>query len=132
MFFSSKRLTVSSTGNKIKKIKPLNEEAAISAGADFLGSFIIYTLSAGTVIFEVWRNNKNKKVQERKKTKKRKVLADKLQLLSDDIENLKHKIEKIEKKVDSKRNIYFSNSDWLRNILHLPLLTFDKQKQTDP
>mmetsp|Transcript_1285 Transcript_1285/g.1965 ORF Transcript_1285/g.1965 Transcript_1285/m.1965 type:complete len:116 (-) Transcript_1285:983-1330(-) len=52
-------------GHKITEVKPLNESAAVSKGADILGEGFIYSVSVATVLVEVYRREKENQVKKR-------------------------------------------------------------------
>jgi len=87
----SVRLNVSLLGHKIKEIKPLPEEQALSQGAEFVCEFFVYSVAAATVIAEVIRNNRK---SEKESMKKKARQDEKHRLMKENIDSITAKIEK--------------------------------------
>ena len=49
---ATSRMTIWSEGWKVRSIEPLKEEAALSAGADFVGESFIFLVVGGVVVWE--------------------------------------------------------------------------------
>lgn len=60
------RMTIWSSGYKVRSIQPLEKEAALSAGADFIGEAFIFGV-AGAIV--VWEYDKSKKKDTDKELK---------------------------------------------------------------
>ena len=50
--------------SKVKDVKPLNEEMAVEQAAEILGELIIYSVAAGTILWEYRRGVRNDKRKE--------------------------------------------------------------------
>lgn len=64
---SSKSAQLWLAGHRRVKVKPLDDPKALSAGADVMGETLIYTVAAGTIIFEVTRSQHASHVKEAEK-----------------------------------------------------------------
>eukprot|EP00558_Chaetoceros_sp_UNC1202_P011790 CAMPEP_0197253774 /NCGR_PEP_ID=MMETSP1429-20130617/66264_1 /TAXON_ID=49237 /ORGANISM="Chaetoceros sp., Strain UNC1202" /LENGTH=138 /DNA_ID=CAMNT_0042716565 /DNA_START=93 /DNA_END=506 /DNA_ORIENTATION=+ len=60
------RMTIWSAGYKVRKIQPLEKEAALSQGADFIGESFIFGVGSGLV---VWEYNRSKLKDAKKEAK---------------------------------------------------------------
>ena len=49
---------------KVKEVKPLQEEAAIDLAADMLGELFIFTVGAGCIYLEFWRQSRKEENKE--------------------------------------------------------------------
>jgi optic atrophy 3 protein len=58
------RLTIWSSGYRVRSITPLEQNEAIKQGADFVGEFFVVTVSAGLLIWEYNRSNESAKAKE--------------------------------------------------------------------
>ena len=58
------RMTIWSSGYKVRSITPLERQEAIKQGADFVGESFVVIVSAGLVIWEYNRSNKSAKAKD--------------------------------------------------------------------
>lgn len=102
------------SGNKVKKIKPLNEEAAVHQGAEFLGLFMIYLVSLSTIAYEIQRNNRNAK-------EKRKSEFDYRNEIESNIADIKTTVQLLEQQIKnintSKVNPINDHLYWIGKIV---------------
>uniref|UniRef100_A0A6U0KJX9 OPA3-like protein n=1 Tax=Minutocellus polymorphus TaxID=265543 RepID=A0A6U0KJX9_9STRA len=61
------RMTIWSEGFKVRSIPPLEENEAITKGADLLGEAIVFGVSVGVVVWEYNRSNEKAKAKEEKR-----------------------------------------------------------------
>jgi optic atrophy 3 protein len=62
------RMTIWSSGYKVRNISPLEEDKALKDGADFIGESFVFLVSGGLVIWEYNRSSEaNKERQEKKR-----------------------------------------------------------------
>ena len=71
---------------KVKEIKPLNEEMAVEQAAEMMGELIIYSIAAGTILWEYRRGVRNDQ-------KKESVQNDRLSDLETEIQDLGIQLE---------------------------------------
>mmetsp|Transcript_1284 Transcript_1284/g.1961 ORF Transcript_1284/g.1961 Transcript_1284/m.1961 type:complete len:177 (-) Transcript_1284:699-1229(-) len=87
-------------GHKITEVKPLNESAAVSKGADILGEGFIYSVSVATVLVEVYRREKENQVKSARTKAEERVkderLAQSLQKLNERIDELHRQSQKLD------------------------------------
>ncbi len=71
---------------KVSEVKPLNPEMAIELAADMLGEVFVFSIAAGTIIFEYKRSyNKDREKEE--------FQNERLRSLEQDVQNLELKVE---------------------------------------
>ena len=83
------RLTIWSSGFRVRSISPLEEEKALSRGADLLSESFIFGVSGTLVVYEYTQS----KEKERKKEEKR------LQDIVDDATRLQETLESLDKRL---------------------------------
>mmetsp|Transcript_3464 Transcript_3464/g.3954 ORF Transcript_3464/g.3954 Transcript_3464/m.3954 type:complete len:172 (+) Transcript_3464:105-620(+) len=82
---TSTKLNMRLLGHKVKDIKPLNEAAAVSRGADMMGEGFIYSVSLTTVAAEVYRRDK---IAEVKTAEKKRAEREKEEQMAKRFQNL--------------------------------------------
>jgi hypothetical protein len=79
------RMTIWSAGYRVRRITPLEEDKALSTGAEFVGEGFILLVSGGLVVWEYNRGNEKSRVKEEKirqtATEERNALQAKLKSL---------------------------------------------------
>lgn len=78
-----------SSGYKVRSIAKLEEEAALSQGADILSETFLFTVSGGIVVYEYNRSSAKEKKKE----------AARLQVIRDDAERLQKKLVSLDKRL---------------------------------
>ena len=73
------RMTIWSEGFTVRRIAPLEDDKALSRGADFVGESFVLMVSMGTVIWEYNRSNEKAKKKEAEHRAKAKAERDALQ-----------------------------------------------------
>ena len=68
---ATSRMTIWSEGWKVRSIEPLKEEAALSAGADFIGESFIFLVAGGLVVWEYGRSYEKERLKEEKRRRKK-------------------------------------------------------------
>jgi septin family protein len=91
------RMTIWSAGYKVRSIQPLEKEAALSAGAEFVGEAFIFTVGGAAV---VWEYNKSKEKERAKEEENR--VREKLQ--EERLNDLQNRMTEVEKSL--KRNMH--------------------------
>lgn len=64
------RMTIWSSGYRVRRITPLEEEKALTNGADFVGEAFILLVSGTTVVWEYNRSKEKDRVKEEKRQRK--------------------------------------------------------------
>ena len=77
-FISTTKINMRLLGHKVKDVKPLNESAAVSAGADVIGETLIYSVSASVILAEYWRREKQDQAKSAQKKERQRVKQEKL------------------------------------------------------
>mmetsp|Transcript_19838 Transcript_19838/g.28084 ORF Transcript_19838/g.28084 Transcript_19838/m.28084 type:complete len:200 (+) Transcript_19838:106-705(+) len=90
----SSRMTIIASGYKVRSIKPLEHEKAMSSGADFVGESFVLLVSAGIVVYEFDRSSK-------KEEKKRQLLREEQEALDAKLLSLDARLKALEKVVKS-------------------------------
>eukprot|EP00571_Detonula_confervacea_P003942 CAMPEP_0172325674 /NCGR_PEP_ID=MMETSP1058-20130122/54513_1 /TAXON_ID=83371 /ORGANISM="Detonula confervacea, Strain CCMP 353" /LENGTH=204 /DNA_ID=CAMNT_0013042267 /DNA_START=68 /DNA_END=679 /DNA_ORIENTATION=- len=85
------RMTIWSSGYKVRSISKLEEEAALSRGADILSETFIFSVSTGILLYEYNRSS----AKEKKKEEAR------LQKIRDDATRLQEKLNSLDKRLVS-------------------------------
>ena len=85
----SMRLTIWSSGFKVRSITPLEEDKALSTGADFISEAFIFSVSGGILVYEY---NRSKEKEEKKE-------AARLQKIRDDASILQAKLNSVDKRL---------------------------------
>mmetsp|Transcript_37125 Transcript_37125/g.77731 ORF Transcript_37125/g.77731 Transcript_37125/m.77731 type:complete len:215 (-) Transcript_37125:126-770(-) len=83
------RMTMWSSGYKVRSIAKLEEEAALSQGADILSETFLFTVSGGIVVYEYNKSSAKEKKKE----------AARLQVIRDDAERLQRKLVSLDKRL---------------------------------
>ena len=100
------RMTIWSAGYKVRSITPLEEEAALSRGADIVGESFVLVVTAGTM---VWEYNRSKEKEKQKEEKQRAEAKAERQALQDNFKALDARLQAVEEVVKY-------NSESLLNI----------------
>mmetsp|Transcript_30690 Transcript_30690/g.47100 ORF Transcript_30690/g.47100 Transcript_30690/m.47100 type:complete len:201 (-) Transcript_30690:49-651(-) len=90
----SSRMTIIASGYKVRSIKPLEHEKALSSGADLVGESFVLMVSAGIVVYEYDRSSK-------KEEKKRQNLLKEQAALDAKLLSLDARLKALEKVVKS-------------------------------
>ncbi|KAL8268691.1 hypothetical protein R6Q59_002489 [Mikania micrantha] len=77
-------------------IRPLNEEKAVQAAADFVGELFIFTVAGTALILEFQRSSKAEARKEARRKQELEALKQRDEDLAREIEMLKYKINEIE------------------------------------
>ena len=85
------RMTIWSSGFKVRSISKLEEETALSRGADLLSESFIFSVSMAIVIWEYNRSAESNKKKE----------AARLQTIRDDASKLQAKLDSLDKRLMS-------------------------------
>ena len=88
-------------GFKVRSVPPLNEEKALSEGADLLGETIVVVVSGGVVIWEYNRNSENARQKEEKRLREIEEESDALEA---QLYSLDKRLEALEKVVKANSN----------------------------
>mmetsp|Transcript_3584 Transcript_3584/g.6741 ORF Transcript_3584/g.6741 Transcript_3584/m.6741 type:complete len:215 (-) Transcript_3584:163-807(-) len=83
------RMTIWSSGYKVRSIAKIDEEIALSQGADILSETFLFGVSGGLVVYEYNRSSA--------KTEKKE--AARLQAIRDDAERLQRKLDSVDKRL---------------------------------
>ncbi|KAL7545688.1 hypothetical protein ACHAWF_009041 [Thalassiosira exigua] len=83
------RMTIWSSGYKVRSISKLEEEQALSRGADLLSESFIFIVSGGIVVYEYNRSSQKEKKKE----------AARLQEIRDDAARLQAKLDSLDKRL---------------------------------
>ena len=87
------RLTIMSAGYRVRNVKPLKDEDALTKGADFIGEFFLFLVGGGLVVYEYDKSNSKDILKE----KERKDALDKTRKdLQNEIDELNHRISLLE------------------------------------
>jgi len=85
-------MTIWSAGYRVRNISPLEDEKALSQGAEFVGESFVLLVTGGTVVWEYNRSKEKERVAEEKQiaiaTAERKALQAKLHSLNIRVEAL--------------------------------------------
>ena len=73
------RMTIWSSGYRVRSINPLDRKEAMKQGADFIGEAVVVGVSAGLLVWEYNRSNDSTKKKEEKKQAAAKAERDALQ-----------------------------------------------------
>lgn len=116
-FCSSNHINIRMLGHRIKRIKPLDEEAAVQKGADLMGEVIVYSISVGTILFEFNRRNADAKKKEALKAVRRKKKAEdyetRMAFINDEIGTMKAQVDEIREEVLKMKLRRKSTVSWL-------------------
>ncbi|KAK9074408.1 hypothetical protein SSX86_007006 [Deinandra increscens subsp. villosa] len=83
------------------KIRPLNEEKAVQAAADFLGELFVFTVAGTALILEVQRSSKAEARKEALRKQELEALRQHDEDLAREIEMLKYRINEIEQAAEA-------------------------------
>ena len=95
------RMAIWAEGFKVRSVPPLNEEKALSEGADLLGETIVLVVSGGVVIWEYNRNSENARQKEEKRLREIEEESDALEA---QLYSLDKRLEALEKVVKANSN----------------------------
>ena len=100
----STRMTIWSSGYKVRSITPLEEEVALVQGADLLSETFIFVVSGGIVVYEYHRSSEKERVKEAQRIKE---ITDEASLLQAELVSLDKRLEALEEyaKTNSSRAI---------------------------
>lgn len=87
------RMTIWSAGYKVRSIKPLEEEKALSTGAEFVGETFVLLVSGGTV---VWEYNRSKAKEIQSAEEKRQVATNERRALQAKLHALDVRVQALE------------------------------------
>lgn len=85
----TKRMTIWSSGYKVRSIAKVDEDTALSLGADLLSETFIFAVSGGIVVYEYNRSSEKEKKKE----------AARLQVIRDDATRLQAKLNSLDKRL---------------------------------
>ncbi|KAL7514532.1 hypothetical protein ACHAXN_011759 [Cyclotella atomus] len=85
------RMTIWSSGYKVRSINPLEEGEALSRGADILSESFIFFVSGAIVVYEYHRSSEKEKLKE----------AARLQKIRDDASILQAKLVSLDRRLDA-------------------------------
>jgi len=83
------RMTIWSSGYKVRSISKLEDEAALSRGADLLSEAIVFSVAAGVTTYEYLRSSESSKKKEEAQ----------LQKIRDDATKLQAKLNSLDKRL---------------------------------
>lgn len=83
------RMTIWSSGYKVRSISKLEDEAALSRGADLLSEAIVFSVAAGVTVYEYLRSSESSKKKEEAQ----------LQKIRDDAGKLQAKLNSLDKRL---------------------------------
>lgn len=86
------RMTIWSEGYKVRSIKPLEKEAAISAGADFIGEAFIFSVGGSLVVWEYNKSKDKDRVKEEKNVNRERLQEERLVDLHSRMESLEQSV----------------------------------------
>lgn len=116
---ASTRMTIWSSGYKVRSINKLEEGEALSQGADLLSETFLFAVSGGIVIYEYNRSS----AKEKKKEEAR------LQLIRDDATKLQAKLDSLDKRLVALEEFAQANR---RSILGIGANSYTKPDQVVP
>lgn len=103
------RMTIWSAGFKVRSIQPLENEAALVQGSEFIGEAFIFTVAGGIVVYEY---NKSKE----KETAKEEKLAADMMKQEEKLNTLQEKFDAISKQLTSLDEIMKKNQQLLNDL----------------
>ena len=83
-------MTIRSEEYKVRSIKPLEKEAALSAGADFIGEAFIFGVGGAIVVWEYNRSKEKDRCKEEQNVERERMQEKRLL----DVENSLERIDK--------------------------------------
>lgn len=111
------RMTIWSAGYKVRSIQALDNEKALSQGADFIGEAFIFGVGGGIVIWEYNKSkekeNKKEALAKQKEERKEAIVVDLLErtiALENNQQRLIQALEKLQK--DDQSDVKKSRSLW--------------------
>jgi hypothetical protein len=96
----STRMTIWSSGYKVRSITPLEEEVALVQGADLLSETFIFVVSGGIVVYEYHRSSEKERVKEEQRIKK----------ITDEASRLQAKLVSLDKRLEALEEYAKTNS----------------------
>ncbi|KAJ0430646.1 hypothetical protein HanHA300_Chr17g0671381 [Helianthus annuus] len=90
-------------------IRPLNEEKAVQAAAEFFGELFVFTVAGTALILEVQRSSKSEARKEALRKQELEALRQRDDDLAREIEMLKYKINEIEQNANGHGSSNFLN-----------------------
>mmetsp|Transcript_19178 Transcript_19178/g.26587 ORF Transcript_19178/g.26587 Transcript_19178/m.26587 type:complete len:200 (-) Transcript_19178:1071-1670(-) len=126
----SSRMTIIASGYKVRSIKPLEHEKALSSGADLVGESFVLMVSAGIVVYEYDRSSK-------KEEKKRQNLLEEQAALDAKLLSLDARLKALEKvvKSNSQSILSFSGAKYEEPTDVVPIVPNTKEatkREKDP
>jgi hypothetical protein len=97
----STRMTIWSSGYKVRSINPLEEEVALVQGADFLSETFIFAVSGGVVVYEYHRSSEKERIKEEQRLKK----------ITDEASRLQAKLISLDKRLEALEEYAKTNSN---------------------
>ena len=86
-----KRMTIWSSGYKVRHISPIEDEVALSQGAELLSESFIFLVSGGVVVYEYHRSSEKEKAKEEARMRK----------ITDESAELQAKLSSLDKRLAS-------------------------------
>ena len=96
----STRMTIWSSGYKVRSITPLEEEVALVQGADLLSETFIFVVSGGIVVYEYHRSSEKERIKEEQRIKK----------ITDEASRLQAKLVSLDKRLEALEEYAKTNS----------------------
>ena len=104
VYQTTTRLNLWNLGHKVKNIKPLTEQEAINRGSDVLGEVVVYSVSAGLIVYEYRRRDLADDVKKANKADRRAAKEERMRLrfeaLEVQIHVLQQRCDELEEGVD--------------------------------
>lgn len=95
------RLTMWSSGYTVRHISPIEEQAALSQGADLFSESFIFFVSGGVLVFEYFRSSEKEKVKEEANLQK---IRDEAALLQAKLDSLDKRLVSLEEYAKANRS----------------------------
>ncbi|OJT02012.1 OPA3-like protein [Trametes pubescens] len=111
MYQTEVRLRTNLLGEPAKHVRPLSETKAIENGANALAEGFLFTVAAGLIIAETWRNSRNQ-------TKRRDAVDDSLDELKESVSELSNRMDSLQKAYEERLAEQSLRHDEIARILH--------------
>ncbi|KAG0560617.1 hypothetical protein M758_9G000100 [Ceratodon purpureus] len=79
------------------EIRPLNEEKAVQAAADFMGEAFIFSVGGAVVIYEVQRSARSEARKEEARKKELEDLRERDEIVAGQLDTLRDRVQELEK-----------------------------------
>jgi ribosomal protein S2 len=86
------RMTIWSEGYKVRSIQPLEKEAALSAGADFIGEAFIFSVGGSLVVWEYNKSKEKDRVKDENNVERERMQEQRLVDLQSRMESLEQSV----------------------------------------